>query len=158
MVRRGGSGLLDGESVEFVEARSEVAAQEVADALGVGSGEEVVLRRRRYIDAAGVSVVSTTWISAALAERLPEFTRPEKLPKMTMGLIEERTRRRASHQRETHSIGAVPSDIAVHLDVEPGERVLKVTNRYLDQDGEPTEYAIDWHAPGRSWVAEGPVE
>lgn len=40
----------------------------------------------------------------------------------------------------------------------PHERVLKVTNRYIDQDGEPTEYAVDWHAPGRSLVAEGPVE
>lgn len=158
MVRNGGSGLLDGETVEFVEARTESASQEVADALGIQAGDDVVLRRRRYLDAAGVSVVSTTWVTAALAEHLPAFTEPGKLPKMTMGYIEDQTGRKATQQRETHSVGPVPGDVAAHLDVEAGERVLKVTNRYIDQDGEPTEYAVDWHAPGRSLVAEGPVE
>ncbi|MCY0962781.1 GntR family transcriptional regulator [Streptomyces sp. H27-H5] len=157
MVRQGGSGLLDGETVEFVEARTESAAQEVSDALGIDVGADVVLRRRRYVDSAGVSVVSTTWVTADLAERLPAFTEPEKLPKMTMGYIEDQTGRKATQQRETHSVGAAPEDVAPQLGVEAGERVLKVTNRYLDQDGEPTEYAVDWHAPGRSLVAEGPV-
>lgn len=158
MVRRGGSGLLDGETVEFVEARTERASQEIADALGIAAGEDVVMRRRRYIDAAGVSVVSSTWITATLGEQLPEFSQPEKLPKMTMGLIEDRAGRKAVQQRATHSVGSVPEDVAPQLGAMAGEHVLKVTNRYLDQGGEPTEYAIDWHAPGRSWVAEGPVE
>ncbi|MEU8519085.1 GntR family transcriptional regulator [Streptomyces sp. NPDC048577] len=158
MVRSGGSGLLDGETVEFVEARTEHASQEVADALCLEAGADVVLRRRRYIDAAGVSVVSSTWVTATLGEQLPEFIQPEKLPKMTMGLIEDRTGRKATQQRATHSVGPVPGDVAPQLDTEAGTPVLKVTNRYVDQDGEPTEYAVDWHAPGRSWVAEGPVE
>jgi GntR family transcriptional regulator len=158
MVRRGGSGLLDGETVEFVEARAEQGAQEVADALGIEAGDEVVLRRRRYLDAAGVSVVSTTWVTAALAEQLPAFTQPEKLPKMSMGYIEDQTGRKATQQRATHSVGAVPEDIAPQLDVEAGTPALKVTNRYLDQNGEPTEYAVDWHAPGRSWIEESSVD
>lgn len=118
MVRNGGSGLLDGETVEFVEARTESASQEVADALGIQVGDDVVLRRRRYLDAAGVSVVSTTWVTAALAEHLPAFTEPGKLPKMTMGYIEDQTGRKATQQRETHSVGPVPGDVAAHLDVE----------------------------------------
>ena len=158
MIRGGGTGLLDGETVEFVEARTEPASQEVADALGITAEQDVVLRRRRYIDAAGVSVVSTTWITAELARELPEFAQPAKLPKMTMGLIEDRTGRRATQQRATHSVGTVPEDVAPQLDATPGAHTLKVTNRYLDQHGEPTEYAIDWHAPGRSWIAEGAVE
>ena len=157
MVRQGGSGLLDGETVEFIEARTEPAGQEVADALDIEVGANVVLRRRRYVDTAGVSVVSTTWVTAAVAEQLPAFTRPEKLPKMTMGYIEDQTGRKATRQRETHSVDSVPEDVASHLNAAAGERVLKVTNRYVDQDGDPTEYAIDWHAPGRSLVAEGPV-
>ncbi|MFE0647467.1 GntR family transcriptional regulator [Streptomyces sp. NPDC059534] len=158
MVRSGGSGLLDGETVEFVEARAESAGQEVADALGIQAGDGVVLRRRRYIDGVGVSVVSTTWVTAALAEQLPAFAEPGRLPKMTMGYIEDQTGRRATQQRETHSVDSVPDDVASQLDAEPGERVLKVTNRYVDQDGEPTEYAVDWHAPRRSWVTESSVE
>lgn len=158
MVRSGGTGLLDGETVEFVEARAEAASQEIADSLGIEAGEEVVMRRRRYIDAAGVSVVSSTWVTAELAAAMPEFMRPERLPKMTAGLIEDRTRRRATQRRDTHSVDSVPEDVAAQLGAEAGERVLKVTNRYLDQNGEPTEYAVDWHAPGRSWVAESSVD
>jgi DNA-binding GntR family transcriptional regulator len=158
MVRGGGTGLLDGETVEFVEARAEPASQEIADSLGIEAGDEVVMRRRRYLDAAGVSVVSSTWIGAELAAVLPEFTQPGRLPKMTSGLIEDRTGRRATQRRDTHSVGSVPDDVAPQLESAAGERVLKVTNRYLDQNGEPTEYAVDWHAPGRSWVTESLVE
>lgn len=154
MLRGGGSGLADGERVEILLGLTTPASQEVADALGLNMGDQVAVRRRRYIDDAGVSVVSSTWIAGALASELPEFTRAEPLPTMTFGLIEERTGRRASRRRDAVSVRSVPDDIASLLDVPAGRDVLVVTNRYWDQHGEPTEYAVDYHAPGRELMSE----
>ncbi|MGW0750369.1 GntR family transcriptional regulator [Streptomyces sp. NPDC002587] len=154
MLRGGGSGLADGERVEILDGLTGPADQEVADALGLDLGDQVAVRRRRYIDAAGVSAVSSTWISGSLARELPEFTAAEPLPTMTFGLIEERTGRRATRRRDAVSVRPVPDDVASLLDVQAGRDVLVVTNRYWDQDGEPTEYAVDYHAPGRELMSE----
>lgn len=154
LIRDGGNGLDTGEQVEILERKTEPANQEIADALGLQAGDEVALRRRRYSDAAGTGYVSTTWISAALAEQAPEFLDDEKLPRMTFGLIEDRTGRRVTRRRDTVAAREVPGDIASHLDVEPGTRVLAVINHYWDQDGEPTEFAIDYYAPGREASVE----
>ncbi|WP_285526972.1 GntR family transcriptional regulator [Streptomyces lavendulae] len=158
MLRGGGDGLNDGEEVEFVTARIEGATQEVADALGVEAGSEVALRRRLYRDSAGVSVVSTTWITGALATELPEFVQPERLPKMTFGLIKDRTGRRTARQRDAYSVRQAPEDIARLLEVHPGTDVLTVANCYWDQDDEPTQYAVDYHHPHRELIKEAVVE
>ncbi|MET8506788.1 GntR family transcriptional regulator [Streptomyces sp. NPDC004787] len=154
MLRRGGDGFAENETVEILPGRAEPASQEIADALGIEAGTEVAMRRRRYSDAAGVSAVSSTWISAELAAELPEYTSAEPLPKMTFGLIEDRTGRRVVKRRDTISVRPAPEDIAADLGVEPGREVLVLANRYWDQHGEPTEYAVDYHAPGRELVKE----
>jgi GntR family transcriptional regulator len=153
LLQAGGDGL-DSDTVEFVSAELEPAVQEVADALGLAEGAQVVKRRRRYLDTLGVKTVSTTWIEGSIAERAPELLRPEPLPKMTFGAIEDATGRRASRQRDTIAIRQVPADIAEHLGVEPGSRTLAVVNHYWDQYGEPTEYAVDYHGPSRELSAE----
>lgn len=154
MLRAGGTGLGDDERTEILDAELQPASQEVADALGLGSGDEVARRRRRYIDSQGVVAVSATWIAGALARELPEFTATEKLPKMTFGLIEDRTGRRATRRRDAVSVRPVPADVAGPLDVDEGTQVLVMVNHYWDQHGEPTEYAVDYHAPGRELVME----
>ncbi|MGW8506300.1 GntR family transcriptional regulator [Streptomyces sp. CLCI03] len=154
MLRGGGTGLADGERVEILLGITTPAEQEVADALGLNVGDLVAVRRRRYVDTAGVSAVSSTWIAGTLARELPEFTRAEPLPSMTFGLIEERTGRRATRRRDAVSVRAVPDEVASLLGVQAGRDVLVVTNRYWDQHGEPTEYAVDYHAPGRELMSE----
>ncbi|MCI3930205.1 GntR family transcriptional regulator [Streptomyces sp. AN091965] len=152
-LRAGGDGL-DNDTVEFLGADLEPATREVADALGLDEGTQVVKRRRRYLDTLGVKTVSTTWIEGSIAERAPELLRPEALPKMTFGAIEDATGRRASRQRDTIAIREVPADVAEHLGVDAGERTLVVVNHYWDQHGEPTEYAVDYHGPGRELTRE----
>lgn len=144
----------EGERVEIVALLREEASQDVADALGVEAGAEVALRRRRYLDAGGVVTVSTTWVTAAVADAAPEFLEPGPLPTMTFGLIEERTGRRAVRRRDTVEVRPVPEDIAELLGVEAGAEGLVMVNLYRDQDGEPTEYAVDFIGPGRSLSAE----
>ncbi|MGW2228179.1 GntR family transcriptional regulator [Streptomyces formicae] len=152
-LRAGGDGL-DNDTVEFLGADLEPATREVADALGLDEGTQVVKRQRRYLDTLGVKTVSTTWIEGGIAQRAPELLRPEPLPKMTFGAIEDATGRRASKQRDTIAIREVPADIAEHLGASAGERTLVVANLYWDQHGEPTEYALDYHGPGRELTRE----
>jgi GntR family transcriptional regulator len=152
-LQAGGDGLAN-DTVEIIGAGLEPAPQEVADALGLDEGAQVVKRRRRYLDTLGVKTVSTTWIKGSIAERAPELLRPEKLPKMTFGAIEDATGRRASRLRDTIAIREVPADIAEHLNVAPGTKTLVVINHYWDQNGEPTEYAVDYHGVGRDLSAE----
>lgn len=154
MLRAGGSGLADHERVEFLDAERLAAPADVAVALSITEGSEAARRRRRYVDDAGAIVVSATWVAAPTADAAPEFLQPEPLPKMTFGLIEERTGRRASKQRDEVSVQPTPDDVAEHLGVETGTPVLRMVNHYWDQDGEPTEYAVDHYAPGRQLSAE----
>ncbi|WP_438479044.1 GntR family transcriptional regulator [Streptomyces asiaticus] len=152
-VRQGGD-IGTGERVEMLGAGTERASQEVADALGLNEGDEVAWRRRRYIDAGGVVAVSTTWVSMVVADAAPEFLQEGPLPKMTFGLIAERTGRRAVKRRDTVEIRAVPEDIAQHLEVEAGTDSLVMINHYWDQHGEPTEFAIDYHGRERGLSIE----
>lgn len=154
LLRAGGTGLRDNEQVEILKCEMQPATQEVADALGLDVGDQVAIRQRRYIDDKGVSVVSATWVSAAVAVAAPEFLAAEPLPKMTFGLIEDRTGRRAARRRDTVSQQPAPDDIAPLLEVEAGALTLVMANHYWDQNGEPTEYAVDYYGAGRQLSAE----
>ncbi|MDX3229383.1 GntR family transcriptional regulator [Streptomyces sp. ME19-01-6] len=154
MLRAGGTGLRENEQVETVSAELVAAPDHVADALGVEEGDQVVRRQRRYLDDKGVVAVSTSWLAGSLAEAAPELIRTERLPKMTFGLIEERTGRRAVRRRDTVTIQPVPDDVAELLDAEPGTPTLVMTNHYWDQNGDVTEYAVDYLGVGRDLSAE----
>lgn len=154
LLRAGGSGLRENEQVEILKCEMQSATQEVADALGLDVGDQVAIRQRRYIDDKGVSVVSATWVSAAVAAAAPEFLAAKPLLKMTFGLIEDRTGRRAVRRRDTVSQQPAPDDIAPLLEVDAGTLTLVMANHYWDQNGEPTEYAVDYYGAGRQLSAE----
>jgi DNA-binding GntR family transcriptional regulator len=154
-LRNGQSDVNGDEHAEMLGTGREAATQEVADGLGLNVGDEVAWRRRRYVDSGGVVAVSTTWISKALADAVPEFLQEEgPLPKMTFGLIEDKTHRRAVKRRDTVEIRPVPDDIAPQLEVEPGTDSLVMINHYWDQHGDPTEFAIDYHGRDRGLSME----
>ncbi|NEC30626.1 GntR family transcriptional regulator [Streptomyces sp. SID8111] len=157
-LQAGGATLGDSERVEILDAVREVASQEVADALGLEVGAEVARRRRRYLDSTGVVTVSTTWVSAAIAGQAPEFLEVAPLPKMTFGLIEERTGRRVTRRRDTVALRQVPEDVAPHLEVAAGAQAIVVINHYWDQNGDPTEYAVDYLGAGRELSSEYDLE
>lgn len=154
MVRAGGSAVRPGERVEILGAALCPAPAEVAEALGVEAGAEVIRRRRRYVDEGGVMAVSTSWLPSGFAERAPELLRKEPLPMMTFGLIEERTGRRAVRRRDTVSLTLVTEDVAGPLELSVGTPTLTWINHYWDQHGEVTEYATDHLGPGRLLSAE----
>lgn len=153
-LKAGGPTIGSDERVEIVGAELEPASQEVADALGLEAGAEVIRRRRRYLDSVGVVTVSTTWISGELAGPAPELLEAAPLPKMTFGLIEERTGRRVARRRDTVAHRPVPEDVAELLETNAGTLTLVVINHYWDRNGEPTEYAVDFLGVGRELSSE----
>ncbi|MGV9895489.1 GntR family transcriptional regulator [Streptomyces tendae] len=154
MLRATGSGFRPGEAVEIISAELVPAPAHVAEGLKIGEGDQVVQRRRVYRDDDGVVAVSTSWLAGAMAEAAPELLEVGPLPKMTFGLIEDRTGRRAVRRRDMVAMCPVPDGIAEVLGVEVGEQALTMTNQYWDQHGEPTEYAQDFLGAGRELSAE----
>lgn len=154
MLRATGSGFRPGETVEIISAGLVPAPSHVAEALQVEEGAQVVQRRRVYRDDDGVVAVSTSWLAGQLAEAAPELLEVGPLPKMTFGLIEDRTGRRAVRRRDVVGMCAVPDDVSEVLGAEPGAQALTMTNQYWDQHGETTEYAQDFLGAGRELSAE----
>lgn len=157
-LKAGDPSIGQNERVEILDARTEPATQEVADALGLEAGADVVRRRRRYLDDTGVVTVSTTWVSSVIADQAPELLEVAPLPKMTFGLIEDRTGRRVTRRRDTVALRFVPDDVAGPLEVEAGTTTVAVINHYWDQNGEPTEYAVDYLGAGRELSSEYDVD
>jgi len=154
LLRAGGTGIDSGERVEIVAAELAAGPEHVTDALGLEAGAEVVRRVRLYRDDEGVMALSTSWLAGRLAEVAPELLVAEPLPAMTFGLVEERTGRRASRRRDVVAMRPVPEEAARIVGVEPGARVLTMTNLYWDQHGVPIEYAVDVLGVGRDLSAE----
>ncbi|MGJ5827984.1 GntR family transcriptional regulator [Streptomyces ossamyceticus] len=158
MLRATGSGFRKGETVEILSAGLVAAPGHVAEALKLSEGDQVVQRRRVYRDDDGVVAVSTSYLAGELAEAAPELLEAGPLPKMTFGLIEERTGRRAVRRRDVVAMFPVPQDIAEVLEAEAGSLALTMTNLYWDDNGEPTEYARDFLGAGRELSAEYPMD
>lgn len=154
MLRATGSGFRAGERVDILSAELVPASEEVAKALEINQGDQVVERRRIYLDDQGVVTLSTSYLAGELAEAAPELLEAGPLPKMTFGLVEERTGRRAVRRRDVVAMRPVPDEIADLLGVEPGTMALTMTNHYRDQNGDPTEYARDYLGAGRELSAE----
>jgi GntR family transcriptional regulator len=158
MLRAGGTGFRQGERAEILKAELTPAPDHVADALGLDEGVSVVQRQRRYLDDKGVVTLSTSWLAGDLATVAPELIVAEPLPKMTFGLIEDRTGRRAVRRRDTVTIQLVPDDAADLLEAVAGTPTLMMTNHYWDQNGEVTEYAVDFLGVGRELSADYDLE
>uniref|UniRef100_A0AAU2A299 GntR family transcriptional regulator n=1 Tax=Streptomyces sp. NBC_00093 TaxID=2975649 RepID=A0AAU2A299_9ACTN len=154
MLRAGGDGFRSGETTEVVFSDLVPAPDFIASILGAREGEDVVQRQRIYRDDQGVVTLSTSWLPGELAESAPELLSTDPLPKMTFGLVEERTGRRAVRRKDVVAIRLVPEDIAETLNVDAGTYTLTMTNCYWDQHGDVTEYAIDYLGVGRELSAE----
>lgn len=154
MLRATGNGYRAGESVEVVSSELTDATADVAEPLRLSEGSPVVRRRRIYRDDLGVVTVSTSWLPGEFAKSAPELLSTDPLPKMTFGLVEDRTGRRAVVRRDVVALRPAPNDIAEVLGIEADSRCLTMTNLYWDQNGDPTEFAIDFLGPGRELSAE----
>ncbi|MFD7095792.1 GntR family transcriptional regulator [Streptomyces xanthophaeus] len=129
------------------------APEDVAYALGIDPGDDVIRRSRVYRDAHGIVSHSTSWIPAEFARALPELAKSERLKGgLSLDLIAEATGRQVTHRvdEETARI-ATPEDLELlELEADTVAAILVLTARFLDADEQVLEYGVDLGAPGRT--------
>ncbi|MEU2415141.1 GntR family transcriptional regulator [Streptomyces sp. NPDC013099] len=129
------------------------APEDVADALSIEPGEDVIRRSRVYQDAHGIVSHSTSWIPAEFAQVLPELARSERLKGgLSLDLIAEATGRKVEQRvdEETARIATKEDLELLKLDAETVAAILVLTAKFLDVGGQVLEYGVDLGAPGRT--------
>lgn len=160
--RRTGSSWGDGERSDSHQAAVVPASADVAQALGIKPGADVIRRRRVYRDRHGIVAHSTSWIPARYATLVPQLTKSERLTGGTsLQLIAQVTGRPITHRIDTASARLLTPEDAELLELDPGkpptEPVVVMTAKFVDNEGEVVEYGVDLGGPGRTWRTESEI-
>ncbi|MGW3375153.1 GntR family transcriptional regulator [Streptomyces hydrogenans] len=154
--RRTGSSWGDGERSDSHQAAVVPAPADVAQALDIQPGAEVVRRSRVYRDRHGIVAHSTSWIPARYATLIPQLATSERLTGGTsLQLIAEATGHPISHRVDTASASLLTAEYAQLLELDPdnlpAEPVVVMTAKFVDNNGNVVEYGVDLGGPGRTW-------
>ncbi|WP_329202835.1 MULTISPECIES: UTRA domain-containing protein [unclassified Streptomyces] len=131
------------------------APQDVAAALDVEAGVDVIRRTRVYRDRHGIVAHSTSWIPAEFAHAVPALVRSERLVGGTsLDLIARETGRHAVKRMDETAARIATAEDAQLLELDPASReaILVLSARFLDGEGRPLEFGVDLGAPGRTRV------
>ncbi|GHC94134.1 GntR family transcriptional regulator [Streptomyces violaceochromogenes] len=143
----------DGEQSSGHTAGIVEAPEDVANVLGISTGDDVIRRSRVYRDDHGIVAHSTSWIPAEFAQAVPELARSERLKGgLSLDLIARATGQYAV-KREDEETARIATDrdlVLLELDADTVAAILVLTARFLDADGELLEYGVDLGAPGRT--------
>lgn len=153
--RRTGSSWGTGERSDGHTAAVVSAPQNVATALGVEAGDDVIRRTHLYRDRHGVVAHSTSWIQLEFAQAVPALLRNERLIGGTsLDLIAQETGRQAVKRTDETTARIATAEDAQLLELQPGtnEAILVLSARFVDREGQPLEYGVDLGAPGRTRV------
>ncbi|MFF9808626.1 GntR family transcriptional regulator [Streptomyces coeruleorubidus] len=160
--RRTGSSWGSGERSDSHQAAVVPAPAEVAEALDIEPGSDVIRRRRVYRDRHGIVAHSTSWIPAEYAKLIPQLTMSERLTGGTsLQLIAEATGHPISHRIDTASARLLTAEDAQLLELDPSEPpaepVVVMTAKFVNSEGSIVEYGVDLGGPGRTWRTESEV-
>lgn len=153
--RHTGSSWGAGERSDGHTAAIAPAPQDVAAALGVEPGDEVIRRTRVYRDRHGIVAHSTSWIPTEFAQAVPALVRGERLVGGTsLDLIARETGRQAVKRMDETSARIATDEDARLLELDPTAReaILVLSARFLDEEGRPLEFGVDLGAPGRTRI------
>ncbi|WP_405409746.1 GntR family transcriptional regulator [Streptomyces decoyicus] len=160
--RRTGSSWGDGERSDSHQAAVVPAPAEVAQALDIQPGTDVVRRSRVYRDRHGIVAHSTSWIPARYGKLIPQLAASERLTGGTsLQLIAQATGHPISHRIDTASARQLTAEYARLLELDPdnppAEPVVVMTAKFVDSEGNIVEYGVDLGGPGRTWRTESEV-
>ncbi|MFB7426843.1 GntR family transcriptional regulator [Streptomyces hydrogenans] len=160
--RRTGSSWGDGERSDSHQAAVVPAPADVAQALDIQPGTEVVRRSRVYRDRHGIVAHSTSWIPSRYATLIPQLATSERLTGGTsLQLIAQATGHPISHRVDTASASLLTAEYVKLLELDPdnppAEPVVVMTAKFVDSEGNVVEYGVDLGGPGRTWRTESEV-
>ncbi|MGW3272314.1 GntR family transcriptional regulator [Streptomyces kronopolitis] len=160
--RRSGSSWGSGERSDSHQASVVSAPADVAGALGIEPGSDVIRRRRVYRDRHGIVAHSTSWIPAQYGEMIPQLAKGERLTGGTsLQLIAQATGRPITHRIDSASARLLTPEDAALLELDPAkpptEPVVVMTAKFVDSESNVVEYGIDLGGPGRTWRTESEV-
>ncbi|WP_125263559.1 GntR family transcriptional regulator [Streptomyces alboflavus] len=159
---RTGSSWGSGERSDSHRAAVVPAPADVAQALDIEPGSEVIRRRRVYRDRHGIVAHSTSWIPIQYGKLIPQLAMSERLTGGTsLQLIAAATGRPISHRIDTASARLLTAEDAQLLELDPGnppvEPSVVMTAKFVDSEGSVVEYGVDLGGPGRTWRTESEV-
>jgi DNA-binding GntR family transcriptional regulator len=125
------------------------APAEIADALSVVIGADVIRRHRVTLRQDEPISASTTWLDGKLAEIAPRLLAAERILHGTIGYIAEMTGRHVARGVDQDSARAATQQDAEDLGVPIGSPVACGRNWWYDGDGAVLEYGERVSVPGR---------
>lgn len=160
--RRSGSSWGAGERSDSHEASVVSAPADVAEALDIAPGADVIRRRRVYRDRRGIVAHSTSWIPLEHGKLVPQLAESERLTGGTsLQLIARATGRPITRRIDAASARLLTAADAELLELNsanpPSEPVVVMTAKFIDSADRVVEYGVDLGGPGRTWLTESEV-
>ncbi|MFG2223537.1 GntR family transcriptional regulator [Streptomyces sp. NPDC048644] len=151
-MRRTGRIYGSGEHAKITAAELVSASNDVAEALGVDHGAQVIKRERVTFQGDAPVSASHSYFDGALAEVAPKLLETERLTEGTPGYIQSTTGRIASTGRDQVTARAASAADAESLGVEEGSPVRVSRNWLYDTEGGVIEYGESVSQAGR-WAS-----
>lgn len=135
-------------SAELVEA-----PDDVAQALGLPTGSQVVRRRRLTLRDDEPVELSTSWFAGEVAEAAPRILETERILNGTMAYVEEMTGRRATSARDRVSARLATDEERDLLALPDPSAVIATRHSVLDADDQVIEF-VESVGPPDAWSVE----
>lgn len=141
------------ERARILEAEVTTAPAEVATALELDEGSQVIRRRRlTFRDDAPVEL-STSWFDAGAAEVASRLLVTERIYEGTPAYVEGVTGRRIRSARDRISARLASAEERSFLELDDPAAVLVTSHTVYDTDERPVEYS-ESVAPPEAWTVE----
>lgn len=144
-----GNAYTSGEHADILAAELTPAPDDVAAALGIDAGTEVVRRYRVTLEGENPTATSTSWFLAAVAEQCPRLLKRERIREGTTRYVEMQTGRRPSSGRDAWSARLATGEELRLLGIEGPAAVAEVRHTVFDAAGEPVAFEVGVTPAGR---------
>lgn len=138
------------------------APADVAQALDIKPGSDVIRRSRVHRDRHGIVAHSTSWIPAQYGKAIPQLAKSERLTGGTsLQLIAQITGSPITHRIDTVAARLLTPEDAELLELDAAkpsrEPVVVMMAKFVNSAGDVVEYGVDLGSPGRTWQTESEV-
>ncbi|AEW99204.1 GntR family transcriptional regulator [Streptantibioticus cattleyicolor] len=138
-----------GEHADIVSAERVPAPEDVAAALDVEAGAEVVRRQRVTFEGETPTATSVSWFSAEVAEAAPRLLQRERIREGTTRYVEMQTGRRPHTGRDWWTARLATDAELELLRLDGPAAVSEVRHVAFCQDGRPLTYEVGITPAGR---------